>query len=158
MSIVYKELINSTISKLSSSLKKSKKPFVSVNINGHKIKALKDTGADLCCMTAAKFRQVFPVNKRPKKLNMISTVTVATGDTIPFEIDKKKFVYNIHVLKHLSNDLILGLNFFQHVGLAYDPGNQEIFWTEKTGANWKTAKLQCPANWHLSQPATEWSP
>jgi hypothetical protein len=64
---------------------------------------------------------------------------------IPLEIDKKKFVYNIHVLKHLSNDLILGLNFFQHVGLAYDPGNQEIFWTEKTGANWKTAKLQCPA-------------
>ena len=92
-------------------------------------------------MTAPKFRQVFPVNKRPKKLNMISTVTVATGDTIPFEIDKKKFVYNIHVLKHLSNDLILGLDFFQHAGLAYDPENHELFWTNKDGANWKTAEL-----------------
>ena len=47
----------------------------------------------------AKFRQLFPVGKRPKKLNMISTVTVASGDQleclgvypIPFEIDEKKF-------------------------------------------------------------------
>jgi hypothetical protein len=72
----------------------------SLTINGHKIKALFDTGADLCCMTATKFRQVFPVGKRPKKLNMISTVTVASEDQleclgvypIPFEIGKKKFV------------------------------------------------------------------
>ena len=104
-------------------------------------------------MTAVQFRQVFPVNKRPKKLNMISTVTVATGDKIecvgvypiPFDIDKKKFVYNIHVLKHLSNNLILAINFFQHARHAYDPGNQEIFWIEKTRANWKTAEFQCPA-------------
>jgi hypothetical protein len=96
MSIVYRELINSTINKLSSSITKSKKPKVALTINGHKIKALYDTGANICCMTAAKFRQVFPVGQRPKKLNVISTVTVASGDQIeclgvypiPFEIDK----------------------------------------------------------------------
>jgi hypothetical protein len=96
-------------------------------------------------MTAAKFRQVFPVGKRPKKLNVISTVTATSVDKIecvgvypiPFEINNKKFVYNIHVLKNLSENLILGINFFPHAGLAYDPGNQEIFWTEKAGANWK---------------------
>jgi hypothetical protein len=80
MPIVYKELINSNINKISSSLKKFKKSVVSVNINGHIIMALYDTGADLCCMTAAKFRQVFPVNKRTKKLNVISTVTVASRE------------------------------------------------------------------------------
>jgi hypothetical protein len=92
------------------------------------------------------------VGKRPKKLNLISSVTSASGDKIEcegvypvqFEIDKKKFVNNIHVLKHLSEDLILGINFFQDAGLAYDPGNQEIFLTEKTGANWKSAELKCP--------------
>ncbi len=97
MSIVYRELINSTINKLSSSITKSKKPMVSLTINGHKIKALYDTGADLCCMTAAKFRQVFPVGQRPKKLNHISTVTVASGDKleslgvypIPFEMTRR---------------------------------------------------------------------
>jgi hypothetical protein len=126
---------------------------VLVNINGHKIKALYDIGADLCCRTAARIQASISSGKRPKKLNGISTVTVASGDKIeclgvypiPFEINKKKFVYHIHVLKHLSDDLILGINFFQHAGLAYDPGNQEIFWTKKAGANWKTAKLQCPA-------------
>jgi hypothetical protein len=86
-------------------------------------------------MAAAKFRQVFPVNKRPKKLIVISIVTVASGDKIkcmgvypiPFEINKKKFVYNLHVLKDLCNNLILALNFFQHAGLAYDPGNKKLF-------------------------------
>ena len=84
---------------------------------------------------------------------MTSTLTVASGDKleclgvyhIPFEIDKKKFVYNIHVLNKISDYFILGLNFFQHAGLAYDPGNHELFWTDKNGAKWKTAELQCPA-------------
>jgi hypothetical protein len=58
---------------------------------------------------------------------------------IPLEIDKKKFVYNIHVLKHLSNNLILGINFVQHAG------HQEIFLTKKAGANLKTADIQCSA-------------
>ncbi len=103
-------------------------------------------------MTAAKFRQVFPVGQRPKKLNMISTVTVASGDKlesvgvypIPFEIGKKKFVYNVHVLNKLCDDFILGINFFCHAGLAYVPENHELFWTNKDGTNWKTAELQCP--------------
>jgi hypothetical protein len=126
--------------------------MVSLTINGHKIKALYDTGADLCCMTAAKFRQVFPVGQRPKKLNLISTVTVASGDKlkslgvypIPFEIGKKKFVYNVHVLNKLCDDFILGLDFFHQAGLAYDPENHELFWTDKDGAKWKTAELQGP--------------
>jgi len=63
---------------------------------------------------------------------------------IPFEIDQKKFVYNVHVLSHLCEDFILGLDFFQHAGLTYDPENHELFWTNKDGANWKTAELQCP--------------
>jgi hypothetical protein len=103
-------------------------------------------------MTAAKFRQLFPVGKRPKKLNVISTVTVASGDQleclgvypIPFEIDEKKFVYNVHVLNKLCEDFILGINFFNDAGLAYDSENQEHFWTDKNGTNWKNAELQCP--------------
>jgi hypothetical protein len=101
-------------------------------------------------MTAAKFRQVFPVNQRPKKLNVTSTVTVASGDQIecmgvypiPFEIEKKKFVYYVHVLNKLYDDFILGIKFFQHAGLAYNLENPELFWTKKDRANWKFAELQ----------------
>jgi hypothetical protein len=32
---------------------------------------------------------------------------------VPFEINKKKLVFNIHALKHLSDDVILKINFFQ---------------------------------------------
>jgi hypothetical protein len=56
---------------------------------------------------------------------------------IPFKIDKQKFVYCIHVLKHFSEDVILGINFF--------PENQKVYWTEKLGSNWKNANFQCPA-------------
>jgi hypothetical protein len=67
------------------------------------------------------------------------TVTSASGNNIecegaypvPFEIDKKKFVNNIYVLKNLSEDFILGINFFQDTRLAYDPGAQEIYWTNR---------------------------
>jgi hypothetical protein len=55
MSIICKELINSTTQKISSSMKKSNRPQVSVKINGHKISALYNTGVDDCCMTAAEF-------------------------------------------------------------------------------------------------------
>jgi hypothetical protein len=69
----------------------------------------------------ARFRQLFPLGQRTKKLNVISTVTSASGDNIeckgvfpiPFEIDNK----------NLSEDFILGINFFQDAGLAYDTGN-----------------------------------
>ncbi len=40
-------------------------------------------------------------------------------------------MYNIHVLKNLSEDFILGINFFQDAGLAFDPGNLEIYWTDR---------------------------
>ena len=63
---------------------------------------------------------------------------------IPFEISKKKFVYNVHVINKLCDDFILGLDFFHQAGLAYNPENHELFWTDKDGAKWKTAKLQCP--------------
>ena len=43
MSIVYKELINSTINKLNSLFTKSKQPNVSVKMNVQRISALYDT-------------------------------------------------------------------------------------------------------------------
>ncbi len=55
---------------------------------------------------------------------------------IPFEIDEKKFVYNVHVLNKLCEDFILGINFFNDAGLAYDAENRNTFGpinTETTG-------------------------
>jgi hypothetical protein len=74
-------------------------------------------------MMAAKFRQVFPVGKILKKCNLKIHIAATSGELIeskvvyliPFEINCKEFVYNVHVLKHLSDDCILGINFFQEV-------------------------------------------
>ncbi len=37
------------------------------------------------------------------------------------------------------------INFFQDAGLAYDPGNQDIYCTDKADSNSKTAEPQCSA-------------
>jgi hypothetical protein len=64
---------------------------------------------------------MFPVGKRLIVIGMvISTVTSGTGNRIEcegvytalFEIDNKKFVNSIHVQKNLSEEFILGINFF----------------------------------------------
>jgi hypothetical protein len=66
---LYQDPIVNTIAKLNASLKKPFRPYVSVQMNGHKLSALYDTGADICCMSSEAFRRVFPVGQRPEKLN-----------------------------------------------------------------------------------------
>jgi hypothetical protein len=90
-------LIVNTIAKLNASLKKPFRPYVSVQMNGHKLSALNDTGANICCMSSEAFKRVFPVGQRPEKLNRTSNVSAASGNklegegiyTISMEINKK---------------------------------------------------------------------
>jgi hypothetical protein len=108
-----------------------------------------NTGAVVCCLTASKLRKIFPVGKRPKKCNLESHITAASGDLnenevvypIPFAIDRKKFVYNFHVLKYISDDFILGINFFPEFGLS-SWNHRSLL--DKTASNWQTANLHIP--------------
>ncbi len=94
---LYQDLIVITIAKLNASLKKPLRPYVSVHMNGHKMSALYDTGAYICCMSSTAFRRVFPVGQRPEKLNRTSNVSAASGNklegegiyTISMEINKR---------------------------------------------------------------------
>jgi hypothetical protein len=131
---LYQDLIVNTIAKLNASLKKPVRPCVSLQMNGHKLCALYDTGADICCMSSKAFRRVFPVGQRPEKLNRTSNVSAASSNklegegiyTISMEINKIKYKYPVHIFGKLNEDMILGINFFQEHGLEYDPTNQDI--------------------------------
>jgi hypothetical protein len=99
MSNIYCDLINSTINKIKASVIKPVRPYVPVFLNGHKVSALYDTGADLCCMSSGVFQKYFPVRKRSTKLQRKSDVRAASGTklvsegiySIPFTIDGRQF-------------------------------------------------------------------
>ena len=151
MSNIYRDLINSTINKIKASVIKPKRPYVPVFLNGHKITALYDTGADICCMSSTYFRKHFPVGNRPTKLQRKSDVKAASGNKlvsegiypIPFTIDGRKFEHNVHVFSNLNEGMILGIDFLSKHGLGLDPSSAELYWTDKSTANWHHAKLQC---------------
>jgi len=117
---LYQDLIMNTIAKLNASLRKPFRPYMSVQMNGHKLFPLYDTGADICCMSSEAFRRVFPVGQRPEKLNPTSNVSAVSGNklegegiyTISMEINKRKFQYQVHIFGNLNEDMILGINFF----------------------------------------------
>jgi len=150
MSIVYKELINNTINKLNSSFIKPQRPYVAVNINGHRITALYDTGADVCCMSSKAFRKLYEAGNRPVKINKPSSVSAASGNKLNgegiyamlFTIDKRKFVFEVHVFTNLKEEMILGINFCQTHGLGYDPSTEGIYWTDSESSSWTAANLQ----------------
>ena len=119
MSTIYRDLITSTINKIKASVIKPKRPYVPVFLNGHKVTALYDTGADICCMSSSYFRKYFPVGKRPTKLQRKSDVKAASGNQlvsegiypIPFTIDGRKLEHNVHVFSNLKEGMILGIDF-----------------------------------------------
>ena len=39
--------------------------------------------------------------------------------------------------------MILGIDFLSKHGLGLDPSSAELYWTDKSTANWHHAKLQC---------------
>ena len=103
---LYQDLIVNTIAKLNAFLKKPIRPYVSVQMNGHKLSTLYDTGADICCMSSKAFRRVFLVGQRAEKLNRTINVSAAFGNklegegiyTISMEINKRKFQYQVRLL------------------------------------------------------------
>jgi hypothetical protein len=143
MSHIYPDLINSIINKINASVIK---PYAPVFLNRHRITALYDTGADICCMSSSIFCKHFPVGKRPTKLQRKSDVKAESGTKlvcegiypIPFTIDRRQFEHNVHVFSNLNKGMILGIDFLSKSRLGLDP----LFWA--FNPNMHMDKYSCP--------------
>ena len=143
-------LINNTIQKLESSLRQDKqRPMVDLIINGFRIKALFDTGAQITCMKQATFMKIFSKGKRPRELKTTGSVTAADGKPLkqmgtyqlPFTFKNKNYEYPCKILGNLNEDMIVGINFMHLTGLSYDAGRKELFMSNAE-SNWRTASMQ----------------
>ena len=148
---MYYGLIKNTINKLSASIIKPKRPYVPVQVNGHNIAALYDTGADISCMNSKTFRKLFPVDKRPPKTHQVSHVNSASGTALNCEgvfqmtmiIDRKECVHPVRVFSNLNENFIIGIDFATKFGLGFDPSTAELYWTDQSRNRWNVANLQC---------------
>jgi hypothetical protein len=102
-------------------------------------------------MSSNIFRKYFSVRRRPTKLQQKSNVKAASGTKlvsegiypIPFNIYGRQFEHNVHVFSNLNQGMILGIDFLSKNRLGLDPLFTELYWTNKSTANWHQAKLQC---------------
>jgi hypothetical protein len=62
---------------------------------------------------------------------------------IPFTIDGRQYEHNVHVFSNLNEGMILGIDFLSKNGQGLDPSSTELYWTDKSTANWHQAILQC---------------
>ncbi len=58
-------------------------------------------------------------------------------------IDGRNCEHPVHVCSNLNEGMILGIEFLSKGGLGLDPSSMELYWTNKSTANWHQAKLQC---------------
>ena len=145
---MYRDLINVTIEKIESSIRKDR-PMVRFYIKGQKEEALYDTGAALCCMNTKTFRRLFPAGSRPKKVHSVEKVSGATGTMLTgpgmyeltIDIGEKKVSHNFHIFDNLKTNIIVGCDFMHKTGLSYDAGRKEFFFSNGK-ADWVVASLQ----------------
>ena len=143
-------LIHNTIHKLESALRQDKqRPMVNLTVNGFWIKALFDTRAQITCMRQDTFKKIFAKGKMPKQLQTTGSVTAADGKPLkqmgtyqlPFSFLNKDYEYPCKILGNLNEDMIVGINFMHLTGLSYDAGRKELFMSNSSSNNWRTASM-----------------
>jgi hypothetical protein len=101
----------------------------------HKVTALYDTGANICCMSSSIYQKYFPVRKRLIKLQCKFYANAASGIKlvcegiypIPISIDSRKFEHNLHMFSNLNEGMILGIDFLSKSGLGLAPSSTMLY-------------------------------
>ena len=112
-------------------------------------KGLYDTGADLSCMDLTLFRQI-PIEKRPKKIGLGRSVTVASNDSMqPFgvylcevTVNGKIVPHPFHVYENMNKAFIFGMDFIEQHHLYYDMVKHVYHWDRPMGWNQSVIKLR----------------
>lgn len=102
-------------------LDKRATPYVDVEIGALKVKTLIDTGSQISLVTKALYdkfvNQGIEMRMVPvKKFTLMGTFSdkahiVATRIQIEFKIKEKEFVHKFHIVRNITYDMILGIDF-----------------------------------------------
>jgi len=118
--------------------------FLEAEIFKKRNKVLYNTGGDISCLDEKEFRKI-PVELRPKA-NAFSTrrqylsaskdpLVIKGVFDIPIKICGKTISHPLHVIKNLSDPIILGADFIHEHKLSYCPKKRDFFWSAKKWVN-----------------------
>lgn len=113
------------------------------------LRGLYDTGADISCISDKTFRKLSPDNRPPRLIDISrSTFKSANGD--PLEVrgkyllkvrmGKTEVEHPFFVVKNLSEDLILGIDFIHTHELNYNATSRSFRW--RGGPSWTEGNLK----------------
>jgi len=132
-------------------------PMVQLDLYGHKVDALLDTGATASIITPELFNTI-PAAKRPPVLAAPKTVTVANGNVIPtmgqaiirIKINQQICISHAFLIVQMNIPLVLGYDLFKHYNCQLDFSNQTLNITNLENLNSNTCQPQA-----ISVRATE---
>ena len=107
------------------------RPTSEVKLNGEKVRALFDTGADL---TVASLDTYKAIKKKPRLIPYRNTLTAANGQEIEsvgiacfrFKLGNYEFSHDTVILKGLKTPLIIGVDIMKNHDIVLDMGRKRI--------------------------------
>ena len=113
------------------------------------MKMLYDTGADICCMSEQMFKRIKAktsiTSEGPKKQFKAAggqKLQVMGKYSVPMTIGKKEIRHPFFVIKDLSEEAIIGIDFIEEHGLHYNPSKRSFKWKHDPYQSWETGTLK----------------
>ena len=122
-----------------------RRPFIKVCANGSVAPWLFDTGAEVCCMSVAEFRNI-SVNRRPPKMAMYKELRCASSNKLQVKgaylmdlnVLGRPLQQIVYVCENLGQNAILGIDAITKLGLNYIASKRQFcfdneIWKFQTG-------------------------
>ena len=112
----------------------NKRPFVNVSLTGNLIKALVDSGACVTAINDQVFRRIQGRNKYKRLDEKERRFAAANGDTItvegkyliPIIINRRTYYQETWVIKNLTTEMILGIDFITKSGMIINGKTRKV--------------------------------
>ena len=111
--------------------KRDRRPRVDVKANGHQVRGLVDSGADLTCL---QWEEFIRMKERPALKPYHNRLSTASGQPlhvhgvapIKYQFGKTIITWDTVIVQNLRSPLILGIDFMEASGMILDAGKRQL--------------------------------
>ena len=149
VSDIFSNLINSASQTIQNQSRPFSRPFIQAKMFNQQMKMLYDSGADISAINETIFRKI-PIDLRPPQLkdSSVQKFKSAGGQhlqvrgkyLLPINLGKKTIHHPFYIIKDLSEEAILGIDFIHQHKLRYCPDKRSFSW--KTGSSWTAGTMK----------------
>ena len=124
---MYRHLVTESVSAINQ-VQQPQRLYLMAKIMELPLKMLYDTGADICCLSETMFNKIKaknPVTSTGPQWQFKAAggkqLKVLGKYSVPLKIGKKELRHTFFVIKDLSEDAIISIDFIEEHGLYYNP-------------------------------------